>query len=77
VTNKGGGDSLTVTRHANDTTAASHSVLTAVYLASDQRSAAFARTFDNPNVPNAAGGDGTDIGAFELQDIIFRNGFEL
>lgn len=30
----------------------------------DQRDAA--RPYDNPNIPNAAGGDGSDIGAFEL-----------
>ncbi len=30
----------------------------------DQRG--FPRTFDNPMIPNATGGDGTDIGAFEL-----------
>jgi CSLREA domain-containing protein len=36
-------------------------------LATDQRGTGFARTFDDLNVPNAAGGDGTDIGAFELQ----------
>jgi hypothetical protein len=36
-------------------------------LVTDQRGLGLARTFDNPSVPNAAGGDGTDIGAFELQ----------
>jgi CSLREA domain-containing protein len=36
-------------------------------LSTDQRGSGFGRTFDNPNVPNAGGGDGTDIGAFELQ----------
>ena len=36
----------------------------------DQRGDGFARTFDDPNVPNAAGGDGTDIGAFEVQQQI-------
>jgi predicted outer membrane repeat protein len=34
-------------------------------LTTDQRGAGFARTFDMGSVPNA--GDGTDIGAFELQ----------
>lgn len=34
-------------------------------LTTDQRSAGFARTFDVGSVPNS--GDGTDIGAFELQ----------
>lgn len=34
-------------------------------LTTDQRGAGFPRTFDNPSIPNAAGGDGTDIGAFE------------
>ena len=33
-------------------------------LTTDQRG--FPRTFDNPMIPNATGGDGTDIGAFEL-----------
>ena len=32
-------------------------------LTSDQRG--LARTYDNPNFPNASGGDGTDIGAYE------------
>lgn len=35
-------------------------------LDTDQRGVGFARTVDNANVPNATGGDGTDIGAFEL-----------
>jgi len=35
----------------------------------DQRGHRFARTFDNPFIPNATGGDGTDIGAFEVQTI--------
>jgi CSLREA domain-containing protein len=34
-------------------------------LNTDQRGAGFRRTFDSPAIPNAAGGDGTDIGAFE------------
>jgi CSLREA domain-containing protein len=34
-------------------------------LTTDQRGTGFARTVDDPLVPNAAGGDGTDIGAFE------------
>jgi CSLREA domain-containing protein len=37
-------------------------------LASDQRGPGFVRTFDNLSVTNASGGDGTDIGAFEVQD---------
>ena len=36
-------------------------------LTTDQRGPGFARTFDNPSAGNAAGGDGTDIGAFEVQ----------
>jgi len=43
-------------------------------LPTDQRDTGFARTYDDPSVPNATGGggteidsDGTDIGAFELQ----------
>ena len=35
--------------------------------ANDQRGPGFARTFDDPNTTNAAGGDGTDAGAFEVQ----------
>jgi hypothetical protein len=33
----------------------------------DQCGAGFVRTFDDPFAPNAPGGDGTDIGAFEVQ----------
>jgi hypothetical protein len=36
-------------------------------LTTDQRGTGFARTFDDPSVPDPTGGDGTDIGAFELQ----------
>jgi CSLREA domain-containing protein len=36
-------------------------------LATDQRGAGFARTFDDPAMANAVDGDGTDIGAFEVQ----------
>ena len=36
-------------------------------LTTDQRGDAFVRTFDNPDVPNPPGGDGTDIGAVEAQ----------
>ncbi len=36
-------------------------------LLTDQRSTGFARTFDDPVVANAAGSNGTDIGAFERQ----------
>jgi hypothetical protein len=35
----------------------------------DQRGTGFARTFDNPSIANATGGDGTDIGAFEVQTL--------
>jgi CSLREA domain-containing protein len=35
-------------------------------LITDQRGTGFPRTFDDPAVPNATGGDGTDVGAFEL-----------
>jgi hypothetical protein len=35
--------------------------------ATDQRGTGFARTVDDPAVANATGGDGTDIGAFEVQ----------
>ena len=36
-------------------------------LTEDQRGTGFARTVDGPAKPNGNGGDGTDIGAFELQ----------
>ena len=36
-------------------------------LTTDQRGTGFPRTFDDPAIPNAGGGDGTDIGAFEVQ----------
>ncbi|HWY75787.1 MAG TPA: choice-of-anchor Q domain-containing protein, partial [Verrucomicrobiae bacterium] len=36
-------------------------------LASDGRGLGFARTYDYPAIANALSGDGTDIGAFELQ----------
>jgi CSLREA domain-containing protein len=38
-------------------------------ITTDQRG--LSRTFDNPIWPNAANGDGTDIGAWEAQSIIF------
>ena len=38
-------------------------------LSTDQRGAGFSRTFDDPGTPNATGGDGTDIGAFEVQTV--------
>ncbi len=40
-------------------------------LTTDQRGAGFARTFDDPATANATAGDGTDIGAFELQHVSF------
>lgn len=40
---------------------------TSAVLTADQRGSGFARTFDDSNVPNASGGDGSDIGAFEMQ----------
>lgn len=33
----------------------------------DQRGGAFVRTFDDPSITNPLNGDGTDVGAFELQ----------
>ncbi len=36
------------------------------HLTTDQRGVGFVRTVDDPSIANAAGGDGTDIGAFEL-----------
>jgi Right handed beta helix region len=35
----------------------------------DQRGGGFVRLFDNPAIPNAVGGDGTDIGAYESSPI--------
>ncbi len=35
-------------------------------LTTDQRGVGYSRTIDNPSIPNATGGDGTDIGAFEF-----------
>ncbi len=35
-------------------------------LTTEQRGVGYLRTIDNATVPNASGGDGTDIGAFEL-----------
>jgi hypothetical protein len=37
------------------------------FAGTDQREGNFVRTFDDPVVANAGGGDGTDIGAFEVQ----------
>lgn len=36
-------------------------------LTTDQRGTGFARTFDDPAIPNATGGNGTDVGPFERQ----------
>jgi CSLREA domain-containing protein len=36
-------------------------------LTTDQRGLGFPRTSNDPNVPDASGGDGTDIGAFEVK----------
>jgi CSLREA domain-containing protein len=36
-------------------------------LTTDQRGAGFPRTFDVPRIRNVRGGDGTDVGAFELR----------
>jgi hypothetical protein len=35
----------------------------------DQRGTGFARSYDDPAITNATGGDGTDIGAFEVQEV--------
>jgi CSLREA domain-containing protein len=40
-------------------------------LTTDQRG--FRRPVDNPSIPNASGGDGSDIGAFELQQALLGN----
>ncbi len=39
-------------------------------LTTDQRGTGFLRTFNDPNVPPASGGDNTDIGAFEVQTAV-------
>ena len=36
-------------------------------LTTDQRGVGFPRTVDDPSIANSAGGDGTDVGAFELE----------
>ena len=36
----------------------------------DQRGLGFFRTFDDPSLPKPSGGDGTDIGAFEVQAVL-------
>src|SRR5262249_50874775 len=36
----------------------------------DQRGTGFVRTFDDPAIMNATGGDGTDIGAVEVQAVV-------
>jgi CSLREA domain-containing protein len=41
--------------------------LTTGNLTTDQRGTGFKRAFDDTSIANAAGGDGTDIGAFEVQ----------
>src|SRR5204863_7979801 len=38
-------------------------------LSTDERGAA--RTHDDPGIPNAPGGDGTDIGSFEVGSLVF------
>jgi len=38
-------------------------------LASDADQRGFQRLVDDPNIPNATGGDGSDIGAFEVQTL--------
>lgn len=43
----------------------------------DQRGAGFARIYDNLFAPNVTGGDGTDIGAFEVQGICPCDGIEM
>lgn len=39
-------------------------------LSTDQRGAGFPRVVNDPAIPNASGGDGTDIGAFEVQPTV-------
>ncbi len=46
-------------------------------LTTDQRGTGFPRTFDDPAVPPATGGDNTDIGAFELQPLPMTAGASL
>ena len=44
-------------------------------LGSDTRGTGYARTVD-VGLANAVGGDGSDIGAFEIQDVIFVSNFD-
>ena len=45
-------------------------------LTTDQRGAGFARTSNDPLVTDAPGGDGTDVGAFEVQVFFFMSPIE-
>jgi len=45
------------------------------FLGSDTRGTGYARTVD-VGLANAVGGDGSDIGAFEIQDVIFVSDFD-
>ena len=65
VVNSKSGNTLTVTRGANGTTAASHSFKTNVRSAFDQRGLGFPRVFNDSALVNAF--DGSDIGAYEVQ----------
>jgi hypothetical protein len=49
-----------------------HDTIAALASDTDQRGPGFVRPCDDPNVPNAPGGDGSDIGAFELQGVCNR-----
>ena len=65
VVNSKSGNTLTVTRGANGTTAASHSFKANVRSAFDQRGLAYPRVFNDSALVNAF--DGSDIGACEVQ----------
>ena len=65
VVNSKSGNTLTVTRGANGTTAASHAFKANVRSAFDQRGLGYRRVFNDSALVNAF--DGSDIGAYEVQ----------
>jgi CSLREA domain-containing protein/uncharacterized repeat protein (TIGR01451 family) len=65
VVNSKSGNTLTVTRGANGTTAASHSFKANVRSAFDQRGLGYHRIFDDAALVNAF--DGSEIGAYEVE----------
>jgi len=65
VVNTKSGNTLTVTRHANSTTAASHPFKASVRSAFDQRGLGYRRIFNDAVLVNAS--DGSEIGSYEVE----------